>query len=142
LGGSVHIETRAGLDFAKPFALFTYDQQMDSTTQRWTPEYSTVLASNFMHGRLGIIANADYSEYETTSDIEQPQTSGLAGPSRNADFDQSPNKTFTYNPGIVDPTANAGNFRVLGPGGTATYSSLSPIDILAKSAAAASPQAC
>src|SRR5262249_59379730 len=59
LGGSVHIETRTGLDFAKPFALFTYDQQMDSTTQRWTPEYSTVLASNFMHGRLGIIANAD-----------------------------------------------------------------------------------
>ena len=95
-----------------------------------------------MDDRLGVFANVTYSKFETISDIQQPQTSGNAGPSRNADFDQSPEKTFTYDPSIVDPTATAGNFRVLGAGGVPTYASLSPIDILTRSAAAATPADC
>src|SRR5438046_2034414 len=51
LGGSVHIETRSGLDFNHALVLFTADRQMDSTTQRWTPEYSAVFANSFMNGR-------------------------------------------------------------------------------------------
>ena len=95
-----------------------------------------------MDNRFGVIGNVSYSKFETISDSQQPQTSGNAGPSRNADFDQSPEKTFTYDPSIVDPTATAGNFRVFGAGGVPVYSSLSPIDILTQSAAAASPAAC
>ena len=142
LGGSVHIETRNGLDFDKPFLQFSADGQQNSITEKLTPSGSAIFASNFLDDRLGIIGNVNYSEFETQTDLQQPQTSGNAGPFRNADFDQSAEKTFTYDPGIVDPTATGGNFRVLGAGGVPTYASASPIDILSRSAAAASPAAC
>lgn len=142
LGGSVHIETRNGLDFDQPFFQLSTDGQMNSISEEITPSGSAIFGRSFMDGRLGITGNINYSEFETISDAQQPQTSGNAGPFRNADFDQSPEKTFTYDPGIVDPTATAGNFRVLGPGGVPVYASLSPIDILTRSAAAASPADC
>ncbi|MGN6421685.1 MAG: TonB-dependent receptor [Asticcacaulis sp.] len=142
LGGSVHIETRTGLDFKKPFFQLTVDEQMNSISKQWTPEWSAVFARQFFGGRLGMTGNIDYSETQTNADAQQPQTSGNAGPARNADFDQSADKTFTYDPSIVDPTASAGNFRVLNSNGSALYSSASPIDILSKSAAAATKQDC
>jgi TonB-dependent receptor len=142
LGGSVHIETRNGLDFDTPFYQLALDGQMNSITEKVTPSGSAFFANSFLDNRLGVVANINYSEFESISDIQQPQTSGNAGPSRSADFDQSPDKTFTYDPSIADPTATGGNFRVFGPGGTTTYASLSPIDILTRSAAAASPAAC
>jgi TonB-dependent receptor len=142
LGGSVHIETRSGLDFDKPFLQFSADGQQNSITEKLTPSGSAVFGRSFLDGRLGITGNVNYSEFETETDLQQPQTSGTAGPFRNADFDQSADKTFTYDPSIVDPTATGGNFRVFGPGGVPTYSSASPIDILTRSAAAASPAAC
>ena len=123
LGGSVQIETRNGLDFDKPFFQISTDGQQNSITEKLTPSGSAIFGNSFMDGRLGIVANVNYSEFETISDIQQPQTSGNAGPSRNADFDQSPDKTFTYDPSIVDPTATAGNFRVFGAGGVPTYAS-------------------
>ncbi len=70
-----------------------------------------------MDNRFGVFANVNYSKFETMTDIQQPQTSGNAGPFRNADFDQSPEKTFTYDPSLVDPTATGGNFRVFGHAG-------------------------
>jgi TonB-dependent receptor len=142
LGGSVHIETRNGLEFEKPFLQFSTDGQRNSITEKFTPSVSALFGSSFMDHRLGVVANVNYSEFETQSDIQQPQTSGNAGPARNADFDQSPGKTFTYDPGIVDPTATGGNFRVFGAGGVPLYASASPIDILTRSAAAASPADC
>jgi TonB-dependent receptor len=142
LGGSVHIETRNGLDFNKPFLLFSTDGQQNSITEKLTPSGSIIFGNSFMDNRLGVYANLNYSSFETTTDIQQPQTSGNAGPFRNADFDQSPEKTFTYDPGIVDPTATGGNFRVFGAGGVPVYSSASPIEILTRSAAAGSPADC
>ncbi len=142
LGGSVHIETRNGLDFDEPFFQISTDGQMNSISEEITPSGSAIFGRSFLDGRLGITGNINYSEFETISDAQQPQTSGNAGPFRNADFDQSPEKTFTYDPGIVDPTATAGNFRVFGAGGVPVYASLSPIDILTRSAAAASPADC
>ena len=142
LGGSISIETRNGLDFDKPFLLFSTDGQQNSITEKMTPSGSIIFGNKFMDDRLGVYANINYSSFETTTDIQQPQTSGNAGPFRNADFDQSPEKTFTYDPSIVDPTATGGNFRVFGPGGVAVYSSASPIEILTRSAAAGSPAAC
>jgi len=142
LGGSVHIETRNGLDFDKPFLQFSTDGQQNSITEKWTPSGSAIFATSFMENRLGVFANLNYSKFETSTDIQQPQTSGNAGPFRNADFDQSPEKTFTYDPSIVDPTATGGNFRVFGAGGVPVYASASPIDILTRSAAAASATDC
>ena len=142
LGGTVRIETRNGLEFDKPFLQFSTDGQRNSVTNELTPSGIATFAKSFMDNRFGIYGNVTYQEFETISDIQQPQTSGNAGPARNADFDQSPEKTFSYDPSIVDPTATAGNFRVLGAGGVPSYASLSPIDILTRSAAAASPAAC
>lgn len=136
LGGSVHIETRTGLDFRKPFFQFTGSEQMDSTTKKWTPGWSMIFARKFDGGRLGILGNIDYSEVQTTSDIEQPQTSGNAGPARNADFDQSPNKTFSWASAPVDPTQTAANVTVPG------YSSYSPVQILQKAGAANTKADC
>lgn len=142
LGGSVRIETRNGLDFDRPFMQFSTDGQQNSITEKFTPSGSAIFANSFMENRLGVFVGLNYSKFETSTDIQQPQTSGNAGPFRNADFDQSPEKTFTYDPSIVDPSATGGNFRVFGPGGTVVYESLSPIEILAASAAANSPAAC
>jgi TonB-dependent receptor len=142
LGGSVRIETRNGLDFNKPFLQFTTDGQRNSISENFTPSGSAIFANSFFENRLGVFASVNYSEFETTTHIQQPQTSGNAGPFRNADFDQSPDKTFTYDPSIVDPTATGGNFRVFGAGGVPVYSSASPIDILTRSAAANSPTDC
>jgi TonB-dependent receptor len=142
LGGSVRIETRSGLEFDKPYLQFSTDGQRNSITKDLTPSFGAVFANTFMDGRLGVIANVNYIEFEAIADVQQPQTSGNAGPSRNADFDQSPDKTFTYDPSIVDPTATGGNFRVFGAGGVPVYASASPIDILTRSAAATSPAAC
>ena len=131
LGGSVKIETRSGLDFDKPFFQLSADGQHNSITEKVTPSGSAIFGNSFMDNRLGIVANVNYSEFETISDLQQPQTSGNAGPARSADFDQSPEKTFTYDPSIVDPTATAGNFRVFGAGGYRLFVA-SPIEILTK----------
>lgn len=136
LAGSVHIETRTGLDFRKPFFQLTVDEQMNSISKQWTPEWSAIFARRFFGGRLGMVGNIDYSETQTNADQQQPQTSGNAGPARNADFDQSPNKTFSYNPAIVDPTATSPNVSFPG------YSSLSPLQIVTASANAKTKADC
>ena len=142
LGGSVHIETRTGLDFKKPFFQLTGSEQMDSTTKKWTPQWTAIFARKFFDGRFGIVGNVNYEEIETTSDIEQPDTSGNAGLFRNADFDQSSGKTFSWANAPVDPTQTAGNLTITDPTGKTEYASSSPIQILQKSGAAATPQAC
>ncbi len=142
LAGSVHIETRTGLDFKKPFFQLTVDQQQNSINGKWTPEWSAVFARKFLDGRLGVTGNIDYSEVNTVADQQQPQTSGNAGPARAADFDQSADKTFTYNPAIADQTATAGNFRILDSKGNALYSSASPLNILSQSAGATTKADC
>jgi len=136
LGGSVHIETRTGLDFKKPFFQLTVDEQANSISKQWTPEWSAVFARRFFDGRLGMTGNISYSENQSNADAEQPQTSGNAGPYRNADFDQSAEKTFSYDPSIVDPNMTSPNVSYTG------YNSLSPVDIITKSAAAKTKADC
>ncbi len=136
LAGSVHIETRTGLDFKKPFFQLTVDQHQNTIDGKWTPEWSAIFARKFLGGRLGMTGNINYNEVRTVADQQQPQTSGNAGPARNADFDQSPNKTFDFSKAVVDPTQTTANVSVPG------YSSLSPVDIIKKSGAAATKADC
>ncbi len=139
LGGSVKIETRSGLDFDSPFFQISGDGQANSVTEDLTPSASAFFGNSFMDGRLGLVASVNYQEFQTISDSQQPQTSGNAGPARSADFDQSPEKTFTYDPSFADPTATSPNFRINVPGG---YSSISPLEILRRSAAAQTQADC
>ncbi|MGN6423556.1 MAG: TonB-dependent receptor [Asticcacaulis sp.] len=134
LGGSIHINTRTGLDFKKPYFQFRASQSMNTLDKKWTPAWSAIMARKFLDGRLGVIANINYSEISNTADSEQPNTSGSAGYYRNVDLDQSPEKTFTYNPavsagigGVNAPLANSSN---------------SMLDVITKSANAQTPQDC
>ena len=136
LGGSISIQTRTGLDFKKPYLSFRYDETMNTVGKKWTPEWNLIMARKFLGGRLGVLANITYSEIQTNSDSQQATTSGQAGYYRSADFDQSANKTFTYNPSTVDPTATYANVVVPG------WSSASPIDIIKESAAATTQAQC
>ncbi len=134
LGGSIHINTRTGLDFKKPFVSFHYDQQMNTLGKKWTPEWSAIMARKFLDGRLGVIANINYSEIQNNSDSEQPNTSGTAGYYRNVDLDQSPDKTFTYNPAV---TAAIGDSTI-----PLANSTNSPLDVVTKSANAQTKADC
>ena len=100
LGGSINITTRTGLDFKKPFMSFNFDEQMDTLSKRWRPEYSLIVANKFLGGRLGVVADVNYSEIQTDSDQEQPNTSGSSGYFRSVDLDNSTSKTFTFNPAV------------------------------------------
>ena len=142
LGGSVHIETRTGLDFKKPFFQFTGAEQMDSVTKKWTPQWTAIFARKFFDGRFGIVGNIDYNEIQTTSDQEQNDTSGNAGEFRSADFDQSTSKTFNWATAPIDPTATAGNLVITDPNQKTEYSSLSPVQIVKAAGAAQTPQQC
>ncbi len=134
LGGSIHINTRTGLDFKKPFFSLHADQQMNTLGKQWTPEWSAIMARKFLDGRLGVIANVNYSEIQNNSDSEQPNTSGTAGYFRSADLDQSPDKTFTYNP---DVTAAIGDSTI-----PLANSTNSPLDVVTKSANAQTKADC
>lgn len=142
LGGTVRINTRSGLDFKKPFFQFRYGQQENTLSGRWTPNYNLIYGRKLFGGRLGVLTNIGYNEFQTNNDREESNTSGNSGYFRNADFDNSPNKTFSYNPSLVDPTATDGNFFVQNASGAKVYQSLSPIDIVKKSAAATTKQDC
>src|SRR6185437_15162998 len=59
LGGAVHIETRSGLDFKKPFFQVTGGVQNDPTTEKWTPEWTAIFARKFFGGRFGVVGNVN-----------------------------------------------------------------------------------
>ncbi|MDI7776412.1 TonB-dependent receptor [Asticcacaulis sp. EMRT-3] len=134
LGGSIHINTRTGLDFKKPYFQFRFDQQQNSLDKKWTPEWSAIMARKFLDGRLGVIANIDYSEISNAADSEQPNTSGQAGYYRNVDLDQSPDKTFSFNPAVT--AAIPGSSILL------ANSTNSPLDVVTKSANANTKADC
>ena len=82
--------------------------------------------------------NASTSRAVNESHSSEVATTRNAGYSRNVDFDNSPNKTFTYQPGTLspnDPASTAPTLRSpLAAGGF--FDHASPADILTKSAAA------
>ena len=77
LGGSVHIETRNGLEFDKPFFQFSTDGQQNSITEKLTPSGSAIFASK-LHGRplwrlrqRQLFEIRDHIGYSTAADVGQ-----------------------------------------------------------------------
>ena len=132
LGGSIHINTRTGLDFKKPYFQFRASESSNTLDKKWTPSWSAIAARKFLNGRLGVIANVNYSEISNSADSEQPNTSGTAGYYRNVDLDQSPEKTFTYNPAVSEMVGDT----------KLSNSDNTMLDVIKKSAAAQTPQDC
>ena len=101
IGGGVQITTRSGLDFKKPYLSFRAGAQQNSLGKRWTPNFNLIASRKFFDDRLGVIFNGTYSDLQNNAHKMQNVTSGNQGYSRDFDFDNSPEKTFVFNPSTV-----------------------------------------
>ena len=101
LGGGVQIKTRSGLDFKKPYATLRSGAQMNSIGKTWTPDVSGVAASRFLGGRIGAIVSGSYADVQNIGHTYENTTRALSNYGRLFDFDQSPDKTFSYNPATL-----------------------------------------
>jgi TonB-dependent receptor len=139
LGGGIIIKTRTGLDFDKPFASLRVAGSQSNLNEKWTPDANLILADKFLDKRLGLLLNASTSRVMNESHSMQVATSGTQGYARLADFDNSPNKTWTANPNTLNMADPASTL----PTGTAgTWKGATPLDILTKSAAAKTKADC
>ena len=145
LGGGILIKTRTGLDFKEPFASIRVAGTQNNLNKKWEPDTNIILSRKFLDNRLGVILNG--SKSTTINELHQMAiaTSGAAGYARLVDFDNSPEKTFTYNPStlnMADPASTTPIGVYPYTAGTGNYNTATPQEILTKSAAATSKAAC
>lgn len=144
LGGGIRIQTRSGLDFKKPFASLRLGSSQSSLNKKWEPDANLILADKFMNGRLGLLGNASTTTMSNEAHSVQPSNAGRAGYSRLADFDNSSEKTFSFNPATMNQAdANTTAPMVQSPliaGGF--FNSATPLDVLTRSAAAKTKADC
>ncbi|GGX76528.1 TonB-dependent receptor [Pseudoduganella dura] len=144
LGGGVIIKTRTGLDFKKPFYSLRLAGSQTSLNKDWTPDGNLVLANQFLKGRLGVVFNASASQVRNEGHSAQ-NSANSSGYARAIDFDGSPEKTFSYQPGTVD----TGNASATQPfvrselaSGSGYFDAATPLDLITRSAAAQSKADC
>jgi TonB-dependent receptor len=142
LGGGIIIKTRTGLDFKKPFASLRLGATQHSLNKKWQPDANLILSNKFMNGRLGLLLNA--SSTTLVNEGHSAQTAGKQGYARLFDFDNSPEKTFTYQPGTVNTADSAATNPLLQSAltGGGFFNSASALDIVTKSAAAKTKAEC
>jgi TonB-dependent receptor len=144
LGGSIIIKTRTGLDFKKPYAALRVGATQHSLNKAWKPDANLILADKFLNGRLGLLLNASHTTLLNEGHSAQVAGNGNLGYYRLYDFDNSPEKTFTFQPGTVntaDPAATQPLLQSPLAGG-GVFNSGSAIDIVSKSAAARTKADC
>jgi TonB-dependent receptor len=125
LGGSIIIQTRNGLDFKKPFFSLSYEVSRNSLGKKLTPTVNVIASRKFFNNKLGVILNYSYGQTQNDGDqITQGGSNNIQGLAATVDFDNSPNKTFSFNPATVTgPDAstvlvNSSNANGTTPGGT------------------------
>lgn len=137
LAGSILIHTRSGLDFDQRYLSGRVAATGNSLSHRWGPDLNLVYADRLLDGRLGVAATLNGSHTYNESHRQDLSVNGGSGPSLLWDFDQSPEKTFAYNPATLsatDPAVNA-------PVGSSPYA-LTPREIVTRSAAAQTKADC
>lgn len=152
LGGGIIIKTRTGLDFKEPFASVRVAGTTNNLNKKWEPDTNVILSRKFMDDRFGVILNASKSTTANEQHQMQVATSANQGYSRLIDFDNSPEKTFTYNPAtlnMADPASTTPAGTTVGSSGiypytsgTGNYMTATPQEILTKSAAAKTKADC
>jgi TonB-dependent receptor len=143
LGGSIIIHSRTGLDFDKRYVAARVAAQSNSINRKQSPNLNFVFADKFLDKRLGVIFNLTKSDAHNENHTMSVSSVDF-GLSRSIDFDGSPEKTFSYNPSTVsktDPAATAPLARWSKVDG-ATFDALSPMEIVTRSAAAATKADC
>jgi TonB-dependent receptor len=144
LGGGIIIKTRTGLDFKKPFYSVRVAASQGSLNKEWSPDTNVILANKFLDNRLGVLLNVSTSQMHNEGHSSQVATSANQGYARALDFDNSPNKTFAFNPSTVsttDPTATAPLLSTPLIGG-GFFNAASPLELVTRSAAAQSKADC
>jgi TonB-dependent receptor len=144
LGGSIIIKTRTGLDFKKPFASLRLGATQHSLNRTWEPDANLILADKFLDGRLGLLLNASTTTLLNEGHSAQAAGNGNQGYFRLYDFDNSPEKTFTFQPGTVNTADMAATNPLLQSplAGGGFFNSGSPLDIVTRSAAAKTKADC
>ncbi|ESQ79245.1 TonB-dependent receptor [Asticcacaulis sp. YBE204] len=144
LGGGIQIQTRTGLDFKKPYISMRVGAQQNSLGQRWTPDLNIVASKKFFDNRLGVIFSVTSSEVQNDSHAQETVTSGSQGYARTIDWDNSPNKTFSFNPATA--TGDGANTPLLSwaaaAGNGALIYSKSPLEVVTLSSQAQSKADC
>jgi TonB-dependent receptor len=144
LGGGIIIKTRTGLDFDKPFVSVRVAGSQNSLNKKWDPDTNLILSKKFLDGRLGVLLNASAATLTNESHQFQTSSSGNTGYMRMVDFDNSPQKTFTYHPETLDmsnPDSTKPVNTLTGSNGY-VFTAATPQEILTKSAAATSKADC
>jgi TonB-dependent receptor len=144
LGGGIIIQTRDSLDFKKPFVSLRVAGTQSSLNKKWEPDTNLILSRKFLDDRLGVMLNASAITLNNEAHQFNLSQSSKVGPFRLLDFDNSPEKTFTYQPSTVDLDNAASTTSLLQSplkaGGF--YNAATPYEIVGKSADAQSKQDC
>jgi TonB-dependent receptor len=143
LGGGIQIKTRTGLDFKKPFASLRVAGTQGSLNKKWRPDANLILSNKYMNGRLGLLLNASTTTLDNEGHSAKVSGKDL-GYYRLYDFDNSPEKTFTFQPGTVN-TADAAATRPIVSSpltGGGTFNAATPLELVTRSAAAQSKADC
>lgn len=139
LGGSIQIKTRTGLDFTKPYFSLRAGAQQNSLGKKWTPDFNAVAAKKFFDDRLGVIVSGTYYKVQNNGHNYENTTSNSRNYARLYDFDQSPEKTFSYNLDTLGTdAADTALTNSIGPNG----SPLTPRQFLTMASAASTKQDC
>ena len=146
LGGGIVIKTRTGLDFKEPFVSVRVAGQKNTLNDKWQPDTNVILSRKFLDNRLGVLLNASSSTQANEGHQVQVASGGGAGQgyARSIDFDNSPNKTFTFNPGtlnMLDAASTQPTAQYQNKDGS-YYNTFTPLEILNKSAAAQTKADC
>ncbi|MFP5393170.1 MAG: TonB-dependent receptor, partial [Gammaproteobacteria bacterium] len=145
LGGGIIIKTRTGLDFKKRFYSLRLSGGANTINKEITPDLNLVLADKFLNDRLGIVFNGNSSKLSNEGhSMTAGGTNNTAGKLRLLDFDNSPDKTFSYDPNLLtrsDASADTPIAVTDLPEGVDGFGS-TPRSILTRSAAAKTKADC
>ncbi len=108
VGGTVRIQQRTGLDFAKPLFKMNLQYQQNSLNDKVTPRINLVGARKFMNGKLGLLFNFTYDDQETTFDFARVSDKN-SGYIPLGDQDNSASRSFAtpYDPAVAAVTSKA-----------------------------------
>ncbi|MEO7581220.1 MAG: TonB-dependent receptor plug domain-containing protein, partial [Massilia sp.] len=102
LGGGIVIKTRTGLDFKKAFASLRLGGTQNSLDKKWTPDANLIVSNKFLDGRLGLMMNLSANTLNNEAHSMQVSQTAQQGYYRLLDFDNSPEKTYSFNPSTVN----------------------------------------
>lgn len=144
LGATVQIQTRTGLDFKKPFLSLRGAAAGNTLSKKYGPEIGLVATRKFLDDRLGVMVNLNSTKrYNDSHALNNAGSNNQQGYTRFADFDNSPNKSWTYNPAAVNGTdANTPLGTWALANGSGNFLAPTPLEVVTKSANAKTKADC